>query len=93
METVKLSKEYRFEDFEPVTELNLDLDNLKGSDILEVSDLLQSQGHVTIQTSLDHKVHVALAARCIGRPIEYLNGLPAKDFVKVCQKVQNFLLS
>lgn len=29
METVKLSKEYRFEDFEPVTELNLDLDNLK----------------------------------------------------------------
>lgn len=93
METVKLSKEYRFEDFEPVTELNLDLDNLKGSDILEVSDLLQSQGHVTVQTSLDHKVHVALAARCIDRPIEYLNGLPAKDFVKVCQKVQNFLLS
>ncbi|WP_105233851.1 hypothetical protein [Escherichia albertii] len=55
METVKLSKEYRFEDFEPVTELNLDLDNLKGSDILEVSDLLQSQGHVTVQTSLDLK--------------------------------------
>ncbi|WP_370075008.1 hypothetical protein ABMY55_24265 (plasmid) [Escherichia coli] len=64
METVKLSKEYRFEDFEPVTELNLDLDNLKGSDILEVSDLLQSQGHVSVQTSLDNKVQSPCSLGC-----------------------------
>ncbi len=78
METVKLSKEYVFEDFEPVTELNLDLDNLKGSDILEVSDLLQSQGHVSVQTSLDNKVHAAWLLAVIGRPIEYLKWITSE---------------
>lgn len=92
MIVIKLSKEYKFEDYEPVSELNLELDGLKGNDIIEVTDILQGQGHISIQTSLDNKIHAALAARSIGRPVEYINGLPASDFVKVCQKVQSFLL-
>ncbi|MEG0422534.1 MAG: hypothetical protein RR589_16710 [Hafnia sp.] len=93
MEIIELSKEYRYEDFEPTSKITLNLDELKGSDILEVTDILQSQGHVSVQSSLDNKVHAALAARCLARPVEYINGLPARDFVKVCQKVQSFLLA
>lgn len=93
METVKLSKEFGFEDYAPVTELNLTLSDLKGNDIIEVSDILQAQGHISVQPSLDTKVHAALAARSIGRPVEYINALPAPDFMKVCQKVQSFLLA
>ncbi|EJD7608223.1 phage tail assembly protein [Salmonella enterica] len=92
METIDLSKEYRFEDYEPTSKIILNLGDLKGSDILEVTDLLQAQGHTSISTALDNKVQAALAARCLGRPVEYINGLPARDFVKVCQKVQSFLL-
>ncbi|EJD6659756.1 hypothetical protein M0K31_RS21655 [Enterobacter cloacae] len=93
MDIIKLSKEYKFEDFEPVTEICLDLDSLKGNDIIEVTDILQAQGHISVQPSLDSKIHAALAARSIGRPAEYINSLPASDFVKVCQKVQSFLLA
>ncbi|HGE7088392.1 TPA: hypothetical protein ACGB3K_005128 [Klebsiella aerogenes] len=93
MSAIKLSKEYKFEDYEPVSELNLDLDGLKGNDIIEVTDILQAQGHISVQASLDNKIHAALAARSIGRPVEFINGLPASDFVKVCQKVQSFLLA
>ncbi|ELX0452138.1 TPA: phage tail assembly protein [Citrobacter freundii] len=93
METIELSKEYRFEDYEPTSKIILNLDDLTGSDILEVTDVLQAQGHVSVQTSLDNKVHAALAARCLGRPVEYINGLPARDFVKICQRVQSFLLA
>ncbi|HBV6392395.1 TPA: phage tail assembly protein [Klebsiella aerogenes] len=93
MNAIKLSKEYKFEDYEPVSELNLDLDGLKGNDIIEVTDILQAQGHISVQASLDNKIHAALAARSIGRPVEFINGLPASDFVKVCQKVQSFLLA
>ncbi|EGK2615340.1 phage tail assembly protein [Salmonella enterica] len=92
METIELSKEYRFEDYEPTSKIILNLDDLTGSDILEVTDVLQAQGHVSVQTSLDNKVHAALAARCLGHPVEYINGLPARDFVKICQRVQSFLL-
>ncbi|MBG6243401.1 MAG: hypothetical protein EKE20_17120 [Candidatus Symbiopectobacterium sp. Dall1.0] len=93
MEIIALSKAYKFEDCEPVNEINIDLDGLTGSDILDIIDLLQAQGHVSVQTSLDNKVHAALAARAIARPVEFINNLPARDFVKVCQKVQNFLLA
>ncbi|EED9388552.1 phage tail assembly protein [Salmonella enterica subsp. enterica] len=93
MNVIKLSKEYKFEDYEPVKEISLDLDSLKGNDIIEVTDILQAQGHISMQTSLDNKIHAALAARSIGRPVEFINGLPASDFVKVCQKVQSFLLA
>lgn len=93
MEKIKLSKEYCFEDYAPTSEIALDLDCLKGSDILEVTDILQAQGHVSVQASLDNKVHAALAAHCLGCSTEYINGLPARDFVKVCQAVQRFLLS
>ncbi|HGY2802886.1 TPA: hypothetical protein ACNVTV_004810 [Citrobacter freundii] len=92
METIDLSKEYRFEDYEPTSKIILNLDDLKGSDILEVTDLLQAQGHISTSTALDNKVQAALAARCLGRPVEYINSLPARDFVKVCQRVQSFLL-
>lgn len=92
MDLIKLSKEYHFEDDAPVTSIELNLDELKGTDIIDVTDLLQAQGHISVQSSLDTKTHAALAARSIGKPVEFINGLPAKDFVKVCQKVQNFLL-
>lgn len=92
MEIIKLSKEYTFEDYPSATELKLELDGMKGSDILEVSDLLQAQGHVAVQPSLDTKTQAALAARALDLPLEYVNGLPLPDFMKVCQKVQNFLL-
>ncbi|EAP9738223.1 MULTISPECIES: hypothetical protein [Salmonella] len=93
MEIIELSKEYRFEDYEPTSKIVLNLDELKGADILEVTDVLQAQGHVSASAALDNKVQAALAARSLDRPVEYINGLPARDFVKICQRVQSFLLA
>ncbi|EDW2061832.1 phage tail assembly protein [Salmonella enterica subsp. enterica serovar Oslo] len=93
MEIIELSKEYRFEDYEPTSKIVLNLDELKGAGILEVTDVLQAQGHVSASAALDNKVQAALAARCLDRPVEYINGLPARDFVKICQRVQSFLLA
>ncbi|EKN9113291.1 hypothetical protein PY867_004738, partial [Salmonella enterica] len=56
MEIIELSKEYRFEDYEPTSKIVLNLDELKGADILEVTDVLQSQGHVSASAALDNKV-------------------------------------
>lgn len=90
---IKLSKPYKFEDQpETFTELDISLDGLKGDDIITCIDHLAAQGHVMVSPALDSKLQASIAAQAMSQPVEFIKGLPAPDFMKVCQKVQNFLL-
>lgn len=89
---INFSKPYDFEDnkFESI---ELDLDGLRGSDITEAYRLYAAAGNFSPMVSTDPNFCARLAAAAAGKPLEFIDNLPAPDFIYVTQAVQNFLLS
>lgn len=89
---VKLSKPYHFEGTE-YTEVDLSgLEELTGNDITAVEKQMQKQGVVAAVMEMNTSYAMAVAARVTGKPVEFFNGLPAKDTVKVKRTVSGFLM-
>lgn len=89
---VKFGKPFEFEG-ETFESIDLDLDGLRGSDITEAYRLYASAGNFSPMVSTDPNFCSQIAASAASKPLEFIDALPAPDFIYVTQAVQNFLLS
>ncbi len=84
----KFSKPYKFEDKE-YSEIELDLDGLKGSDIesamIQVEDLTKTGQRIPTAASWKF-----LAAKATKLPVEFFTNLPARDWLKLSGMVSPF---
>lgn len=85
------AKPYEFEGKE-YTEIELDLESLKGSDISAAKREWAVSGNFSPVPAADMDFCAAVAARASRQPIEFFHELPAKEFAQVTQLVSNFLL-
>lgn len=93
MKTIKLSKPTKVNGSE-ITELNLDLDSLKGRDLLELETGFRRvhRGEYIPVANIDIRYQAWVAGRVSGINHEDLGELSAPDFAAVCSEVQSFLL-
>lgn len=87
----KFSKPVEFEG-EEYKEIILNLEDMTGKDIKEVSSELLAKGEVIGLAETNKNFLAALAAKSAGLPTEFMDYVPAKDFSKITILVQNFLL-
>lgn len=88
---VELSKPYQFDGVE-YKEIELDLDSLTGRDVSAAKKDWARQGNFAAITAVDVDFCACLAAKACKLPVEFVEGLPAKDYCRVAQEVSNFLL-
>ena len=87
----KFSSSVSFEGTE-YTELDLNLDALKGIDISEAKREWAAAGNFSPVPSTDMDFCAIVAARASKQPLEMIMDLPAKEYTKLCQAVSNFLM-
>lgn len=87
----KFSEPYTFEDKE-FKELDLDFKSLNGKAIIEIHKQL-TDGNPIVLPATDWGFCCEVAARASKQPKEMLEGMPAGDFCRLMQAVQNFLLA
>lgn len=77
-----------------VTELNLELEKLKGKDIIELETGFRQmyRGEYIPVLNLDIRYQAWVAGRVCGVNPDDLGELYAPDFEELCSQVQNFLL-
>lgn len=85
------AKPYTFEEKE-YKEIDLDLDSLKGADIAAAKKKFTQGGNFSAVPAADSEFCAMLGAQVAKLPIEFFQGLPAKEYVKLTQEISNFLL-
>lgn len=80
-----------FEDVE-YTELDLDLESLKGEDVADAERDWTAAGNFAAIPSISTSFCALIAARASKQPIEMIKALPAREYTKLCQAVSNFLM-
>ncbi|MBQ9699489.1 MAG: phage tail assembly protein [Lachnospiraceae bacterium] len=90
---VTFAKPYKFEGKE-YTEIDLaPLEDITGTDMIKVNNLMKrtSGGGVEVmpEVTLDYAFHISAIATKM--PVEFFSGLPAKECLKVKNKVMGFL--
>lgn len=91
MPLIKLEKPIDFEG-ERITEINLDLDGLTGTDIINAEREASPMIQVHTAKELTKEFQVLIAARASKRPKELFLKLGARDFARVTLTVQNFFI-
>lgn len=78
-----------------LTEINLDLESLKGKDLIELETGFRARyrGEYIPVVNIDARYQSWVAGRASGINPEDLGELYAPDFTSVCSEVQSFLLS
>jgi tail assembly chaperone E/41/14-like protein len=91
---LKLSKPTQVNGSE-ITELNLDLETLKGKDLMELETSFRKlyRGEYVPVVNIDSRYQVLVAGRVCGVHPDDLGELYAPDFAAMCSEVQSFLLS
>lgn len=94
MRTIKLNKPTKVNGSE-VSEINLDLESLKGRDLIELESGFRSthRGEYIPVLNIDMRYQAWVAGRVSGFNHEDLLDLYAPDFSAMCSEVQSFLLS
>jgi hypothetical protein len=72
-------------------ELDIPLENLTGSDLIEVEQQVLRSGKIALVQEYSKCYLIRVAARAARIPVEVLEGLSARDFTAVVNRVQNFL--
>jgi hypothetical protein len=91
---LKLSKPTQINGSE-LTEINLDLESLKGKDLMELETSFRRlyRGEYVPVINIDSRYQAIVAGRVSGINPEDLGELYAPDFAAMCSEVQSFLLS
>jgi hypothetical protein len=94
VKTIKLSKPTKINGSE-LTEINLDLESLRGKDLIELETTFRNlyRGVFVPVLNIDLRYQTLVAGRVCGINPEDLGELYAPDFTAMCTEVQNFLLS
>lgn len=88
---ILLSKPYVFEG-EEYTEIDMQgLHELKAKDLSEVDKIFVARGNNIALSGLNHDYAMIVAHRVAGKPIEFFEGLPAKDATALKTMVIDFL--
>lgn len=85
------AKEYTFED-KTYTEIDIPLDNLKGSDIDRIQKQWRAAGNMAVVPVLEASFCALCAAAAAHLPIEFFERMPARDYLMLTQAVSNFFL-
>lgn len=89
---IKIIKPLTIDD-KKIKELDLDLESLKGKDILMIDEELRMEGHSQgLRDVFDQRVLLKIASKSSGFIIDDLEKLSAPDFLEVTFSVRNFLL-
>jgi hypothetical protein len=88
---VKLQKALKHKGQE-LTELDIPLEALTGADLIEVEQQLSQAGKFALLPDYAKVYLIRVAARAARIPAEVLEGLSARDFTLVTNRVQNFLM-
>ena len=93
MKTVKLSKPTQINGSE-LTEITLDLESLRGRDMMELESGFKKfyRGEIFFSLPMEPRFQLWVAGRVCGINHEDLADLQAPDYYAVCTEVQNFLL-
>ena len=78
---------------ESIKELDLNLDDLTGLDLIEVEKYINetNDGRAILFPEYSKNYLIAVAARALKLPYDALKVLSARDFTRIAQAVQNFL--
>jgi hypothetical protein len=78
-----------------ITEISLDLESLKGKDLIELETAFRRlyRGEYIPVLNIDSRYQSLVAGRASGINPEDLGELYAPDFAAVCSEVQNFLFN
>jgi len=87
---IKLTKPVTI-DGNVVSKLVLDLDNIKGSDIIAVEREVRAQGDLSPNPLFTSFGLATVAAKASGINVDDIQNLHAPDFVQVTNTVSNFL--
>ena len=87
---IKLTKAINFHG-EELKELDLNLDELTGNDLIEAEKQVMTNDNIYLITDLNKSYLIAIAGRLLKIPAETLRTLSAKDFSKITLEVQRFL--
>lgn len=76
-------------------DLTFNFGNLRGRDVLAIMQELRMRGIVLAVKTFDVDYQYRYAARCCEQPIgaDMLLALPVKDFDRICNAAQRFLVS
>lgn len=85
------AKEYTFED-KTYTEIDIPLDNLKGSDIDSIQKQWRAAGNMAPLPVLDTSFCIRCAAAAAKQPLEFFEQLPGREYLRLTQKITDFFL-
>ena len=88
---IRFSKPYTFEE-ETVSEIDISgIDGLTAADMIAVQKQMTKGGTVDALPEMSLQYACIVAARVTKRPIEFFTGLPARDAIKLKNKVTGFI--
>lgn len=87
----KLSEPFKFEDKE-YTEISLNLKGMGGKDVRNARRALEDPTRVIPILALDDELCSLLAARSAGLPYEFMDQIPASDYMAIVALTQNFFM-
>ena len=88
---IKLKKALKHKG-EELFELDIPVENLTGADLIEVEQQILSAGKIVLMQDYSKVYLIRIAARAARIPVEVLEGLGARDFTTVTNRVQGFLM-
>jgi hypothetical protein len=88
---IKLQKALKHKG-QKLTELDIPLETLTGTDLIEVEQQLLQSGKFTLLPDYAKVYLIRVAARAAHIPVDVLEGLSARDFTIVTTRVQGFLM-
>jgi hypothetical protein len=92
MEKITLNKPYQFEG-QTYEEIEFDFDNLTGLNLLSAEREIRAMGNTTASIYFSMQYQAAVAAQAAKKPIDFMLGLSAKDFIHAVVLAQNFLFA
>ena len=78
---------------EEVRELDLNLEEITGNDIIEAERQVMISDNVPMVTVFNKSYQIAVAGRALKIPVETLRAMNARDFMAISNEVQSFLLN
>lgn len=90
---IKLTKPFKFED-ETYTEIDLSaLEDLNTNQLAEAERRFERSGNVSTTKEFDINYACIVCSIATGRPVEFFLALPARDGIKIKNKVSAFFYS
>lgn len=87
---IKFKKPYNFEG-EIFNEIDLSgLEDMSARDMIQAQRIMEKSGSINVLPEMSLEYACIFASRATGYPVEFFQGLPSKEAIKLKNKVTNF---